>query len=120
LMLEKLAASHERGKLTFFGDHVTLADRKAFAEFLKPLKRTRWFVYSKRPFAGPKAVLAYLSRYTHRVAISNARLIAADANNVTFKVKDYRVQGPVRIPAKSAGYSGRSRPPNLIEVGRLF
>ena len=96
LTLEKLTASHKCGKLTFFGEHATLADPKAFAQFLKPLNRTRWFVYSKRPFAGPKAVLAYLSRYTHRVAISNARLIAADANGVTFKVKDYRLEAPSR------------------------
>jgi hypothetical protein len=98
LMLKMLAASHNYkcGKLTSFGEHAALADPKAFAKFLKPLKRTRWFVYSKRPFAGPKAVLAYLSRYTHRVAISNARLIAADANRVTFRVKDYRVKGPAR------------------------
>jgi hypothetical protein len=60
------------------------------------VKRTRWFVYSKRPFAGPKAVLAYLARYTHRVAISNRRLITTDAENVTFKVKDYRVEGTGR------------------------
>ena len=96
LMLEKLAAAHKAGKLTFFGEHAHLADIKAFAAFLAPLKRTRWFVYSKRPFAGPQAVLAYLSRYTHRVAISNSRLIAADANGVTFKVKDYRIEGPGR------------------------
>jgi Putative transposase/Transposase zinc-binding domain len=96
LMLEKLAAAHKASKLTFFGAHAHLADAKAFAAFLAPLKRMRWFVYSKRPFAGPKAVLAYLSRYTHRVAISNSRLIAADAQSVTFKVKDYRVQGPGR------------------------
>jgi putative transposase/transposase-like zinc-binding protein len=96
LMLEKLAAAHTAGKLTFFGAHAHLADAKAFAAFLAPLKRTRWFVYAKRPFAGPKAVLAYLSRYTHRVAISNSRLIKADAGTVTFKVKDYRVQGPGR------------------------
>ena len=68
------------------------ADATAFAAYLAPLKRTRWFVYAKRPFAGPKAVLAYLSRYTHRVAISNRRLIAADAKAVTFKVKDYRIE----------------------------
>lgn len=67
-----------------------------FADYLAPLKKTRWFVYAKRPFAGPKAVLAYLSRYTHRVAISNRRLIAADGKTVTFKVKDYRVDGPGR------------------------
>ena len=96
LMLEKLAAAHNAGKLTFFGAHAHLADAKAFAAFLAPLKRKRWFVYAKRPFAGPKAVLAYLSRYTHRVAISNSRLIAADATSVTFKVKDYRVEGPDR------------------------
>ena len=93
LMLEKLVAAHEAGKLEFFGEHAQLAGDKAFAAFLAPLRRTRWFVYAKRPFAGPKAVLAYLSRYTHRVAISNRRLIAADATSVTFKVKDYRVEG---------------------------
>ena len=96
LMLEKLVAAHKAGKLTFFGEHAHLAGDKAFAAFLAPLKRTRWFVYCKRPFAGPKAVLAYLSRYTHRVAISNRRLIAADADSVTFKVKDYRIEGPGR------------------------
>ena len=96
LMLQKLAAAHKAGKLVFFGAHAHLAEEKIFAAFLAPLKRTRWFVYSKRPFAGPKAVLAYLSRYTHRVAISNRRLIAADAGSVTFKVKDYRVEGPGR------------------------
>jgi hypothetical protein len=103
LMLERLAAAHEAGKLTFFGAHAHLADAKAFAAFLAPLKRTRWFIYSKRPFAGPKAVLAYLSRYTHRVAISNSRLIAADATSVTFKVKDYRVQGPGRYTTMTLG-----------------
>jgi hypothetical protein len=68
LMLEKLLAAHVADKLKFFGDFGPLADRQAFALFLAPLKKTRWFVYSKRPFAGPKAVLAYLSRYTHRIA----------------------------------------------------
>jgi len=96
LMLEKLIAAFEAGRLAFFGDHAHLADPGAFKAFLKPLKTTRWFVYSKRPFAGPKAVLAYLSRYTHRVAISNRRLIAADAKTVTFKVKNYRIEGPGR------------------------
>jgi hypothetical protein len=103
LMLEKLAAAHEAGKLTFFGEHAHLADAKAFAVFLAPLKRVRWFVYSKRPFAGPKAVLAYLSRYTHRVAISNSRLIKADATSVTFKVKDYRIEGPGRYTTMTLG-----------------
>jgi Putative transposase len=96
LMLEKLAAAHKSGKLTFFGEHAHLADEKVFAAFLAPLKRARWFVYSKRPFAGPKAVLAYLARYTHRVAIANSRLIAADTTSVAFKVKDYRIEGPGR------------------------
>jgi Zn finger protein HypA/HybF involved in hydrogenase expression len=96
LMLEKLAVAHQTGQLQFFGAHAHLADAKAFAAFLAPLKSKRWFVYAKRPFAGPKAVLAYLSRYTHRVAISNRRLIALDDQRVTFKVKDYRIEGPSR------------------------
>ena len=96
LMLEKLVAAHTAGKLVFFGEHAHLVSDKAFATFLAPLRRTRWFVYSKRPFAGPGAVLAYLARYTHRVAISSRRLIAANANSVTFKVKDYRIDGPGR------------------------
>jgi hypothetical protein len=96
LMIEKLVAAHTAGQLTFHGAHAALVNTKAFAAYLAPLRRTRWFVYAKRPFAGPKAVLAYLSRYTHRVAISNRRLIAADARAVTFKVKDYRIDGPGR------------------------
>jgi Putative transposase len=99
LMLDKLVAAHKAGKLTFFGAHAPLAEPQAFADFLAPLKRTKWFIHSKRPFAGPRAVLAYLSRYTHRVAISNRRLIAADANSVTFRVKDYRTEGPGRYTA---------------------
>jgi hypothetical protein len=90
LMLDKLAAAHAAGKLQFFGEHAHLAAADAFAAFLAPLKTTRWFVYAKRPFAGPQAVLAYLARYTHRVAIANSRLIAADENGVSFKWKDYR------------------------------
>jgi putative transposase len=93
LMLEKLVAAHGAGRLQFFGVHAHLADAKAFAAFLAPLKNKRWFVYAKRPFAGPKAVLAYLSRYTHRVAIANRRLIALNERRVTFKVKDYRIDG---------------------------
>jgi Putative transposase/Transposase zinc-binding domain len=96
LMLEKLATAHAAGRLAFFGAHAHLADTQAFAAFVAPLSKTRWFVYAKRPFAGPKAVLAYLSRYTHRVAISNSRLIKADATSVTFKVKNYRVEGRAR------------------------
>ena len=96
LMIEKLVAAHAAGQLTFHGAHPALVDAKAFAAYLAPLKKRRWYVYTKRPLAGPKAVLAYLSRYTHRVAISNRRLIAADAKTVTFKVKDYRINGPGR------------------------
>jgi hypothetical protein len=91
-----LAAAHKLGRLQFFGDHADLAEAQAFAAFMEPLKKTNWFVYAKRPFAGPKAVLAYLSRYTHRVAISNRRLVSADNRGVTFKVKDYRIEGPGR------------------------
>jgi hypothetical protein len=93
LMIEKLMAAHAVGQLTFHGAHAALVNTKAFAAYLAPLKRTAWYVYAKRPLAGPEAVLAYLSRYTHRVAISNRRLIAADAKTVTFKVKDYRING---------------------------
>ena len=93
LFLEKLMAAHQAGALNFFGTHATLAARKAFAAFLAPLRKTEWVVYSKRPFGGPAAVLAYLSRYTHRVAISNRRLISFDHAGVTFKWKDYRAKG---------------------------
>jgi hypothetical protein len=99
LMLEKLAAAHKAGKLRFFGEHAYLAGADAFTAFLVPLRKTKWFVYSKPPFSSPKSVLAYLSRYTHRVAISNRRLIAADKTGVTFKYKDYRIEGPGRYKA---------------------
>ncbi len=93
LFLEGLAALHEAGRLTFFGDLASLADKRAFDAALAPLRRCEWVVFAKRPFAGPQAVLAYLSRYTHRVAISNSRLIALDDKGVTFKWKDYRTKG---------------------------
>jgi hypothetical protein len=96
LMLAKLLAAHKAGQLKFFGQHAHLADRKAFAAYLAPLRRRKWYVYSKPPFGGPEAVLAYLSRYTHRVAISNRRLIAFDHNGVTFRYKDYRADGRAR------------------------
>ena len=79
LFLEMLVAAHEAGRLTFFGDHARLADAEAFSAFLAPLRKSEWVVYAKKPFGGPEAVLAYLSRYTHRVAISNRRLVAAGA-----------------------------------------
>ena len=81
----------------FFGDLAPLADQRAFDAALAPLRRSEWVVYAKRPFAGPKAVLAYLARYTHRVAISNSRLIALDEKGVTFKWKDYRIEGRDRL-----------------------
>jgi hypothetical protein len=93
LFLTMLATAHEAGRLKFFGDHGHLAGAEAFADYLAPLRKAEWVVYSKRPFGGPEAVLAYLSRYTHRVAISNSRLIAADEKGVTFKWKDYRIEG---------------------------
>jgi hypothetical protein len=96
LILEGLAKLHNTGKLQFFGDHADLIDRDAFDAFLKPLRKIDWVVYAKEPFAGPKAVLAYLSRYTHRVAISNSRLIRIDERGVTFRVKDYRLKGAGR------------------------
>ncbi|HZD44747.1 MAG TPA: IS91 family transposase [Acidobacteriaceae bacterium] len=93
LFLEKLLAAHDAGRLQFFGHHAPLATRQAFASYLAPARKPEWVVYSKRPFGGPEAVLAYLSRYTHRVAISNSRLIALDDEGVTFKWKDYRAEG---------------------------
>ncbi len=96
LMLEKLAAAHASGKLVFFGAHAHLMAASAFAKFLAPLRKKKWFVYAKEPFAGPKQVLAYLSRYTHRVAISNSRLLKTDGRTVTFRVKNYRVNGAAR------------------------
>jgi hypothetical protein len=93
LFLEKLVGAHQAGRLSFFGDHAHLAEAQSFAAHLAPLRRTEWVVYAKRPFGGPEAVLAYLSRYTHRVAIANSRLIAADQRGVTFKWKDYRIEG---------------------------
>ena len=95
-MLSMLKAAHDAGRLQFFGDHAHLSDKAGFKAGLEPLYQTKWHVHAKRPFAGPEAVLAYLARYTHRVAIGNSRLVAADENGVTFKVKDYRVEGPER------------------------
>jgi hypothetical protein len=92
LFLEKLTAAHHTGCLHFFGDQTSLADPEAFKGHLAPLRRAEWVVYAKRPFGGPEAVLAYLSRYTHRIAIANSRLIAFDDSAVTFKWKDYRAK----------------------------
>jgi len=97
LVIEMLAAAHASGKLVFFGQHAGLVDKDAFAAFLAPLKKCEWVVYAKQPFAGPEAVLVYLSLYTHRIAISNRRLVAADAGMVTFNYKDYRADGAARF-----------------------
>ena len=94
--LEKLVVAHEAGQLRFFGAQRHLADRQAFATHLAPWRKLEWVVYAKRPFAGPEAVLAYLSRYTHRIAIANSRLVDCDDNTVTFKWKDYRAKGRER------------------------
>jgi hypothetical protein len=96
LLLDKLTAAHAAGKLQFFGKHAQLSNAKAFAAYLAPLRNSKWVVYCKRPFGGPEEVLRYLARYTHRVAISNRRLLAYDDNGVTFKWKDYRIEGPDR------------------------
>ena len=90
LFLERLNQVYQAGELKFFGEHRLLTDAKAFDNWIKPLRKIEWAVYAKRPFAGPEAVLAYLSRYTHRVAIANSRLLKFDDQGVTFKWKDYR------------------------------
>lgn len=102
--LEELLRLHQAGKLQFFGEHAALADARAFGDWLAPLRKREWVVYAKRPFAGPQAVLAYLSRYTHRVAISNSRLLALDERGVTFRWKDYRVKD-----GNKAGAGGKTR-----------
>jgi hypothetical protein len=96
LFLTRLLELHAAGKLAFFGRAKALGDRRAFVRHVAPLRNKRWQVYAKAPFAGPEAVLAYLARYTHRVAISNRRLIAFDAAGVTFRYKNYRRTGPER------------------------
>ncbi len=96
LFPEKLATAHDAGRLRFFGAHARLAEPGAFAAYLAPLRKIKWVVYAKRSFGGPEAVLACLSRYTHRVAIANSRLIVLDDRGVTFKWRDYRAKGPDR------------------------
>ena len=95
-MLGLLTDAHAEGRLQFFGNLAPLADKRTFKRFLAPLRRIKWVVYCKDPFGGPEQVLRYLSRYTHRVAISNRRLIAADDGGVSFRWKDYRIDGPER------------------------
>ncbi len=93
LFLEKLSEAYINGQLHFFGQQTLLDDAQQFEHWIKPLRKIEWVVYAKRPFAGPEAVLAYLSRYTHRVAIANSRLLSFDAQGVTFKWNDYRRKG---------------------------
>ena len=94
--LEQLQQAHRGDRLQFFAEYAALRDARAFAQWLAPLREVEWVVYAKRPFAGPAAVLAYLSRYTHRVAISNQRLMTLDERGVTFRWKDYRAKGKTR------------------------
>jgi hypothetical protein len=96
LVLERLAIAHQAGQLQFFGNHARLSNARSFAAYLAPLWSSDWVVYAKRPFGGPTEVLRYFARYTHRVAISNRRLISLDHRGVTFKWKDYRLEGPER------------------------
>ncbi|WP_420010663.1 IS91 family transposase [Tateyamaria sp.] len=97
LFIEGLMALHRSGDLAFYSDLKRLAETAAFANWLAPFRKTEWVVYAKPPFGGPEAVLAYLSRYTHRVAISNSRLVNADANTVAFRWKDYRIKRDDRM-----------------------
>ena len=97
LFIEGLIRLHKAGKLRFFGDLAKLIDPAIFAAHLSPLRKTDWVVYAKPPFGGPEAVLAYLSRYTHRIAISNHRLVSADADTVAFRWKDYRIKQGERM-----------------------
>jgi hypothetical protein len=101
--LQELARVHRAGQLQFFGEYAALADATAFADWLAPMRKCEWVVYAKRPFAGPAAVLAYLSRYTHRVAISNRRLVALNERGVTFHWKDYRAKGRTRNKTMTLG-----------------
>ncbi len=103
LFLQGLRAAHHAGKLSFFSGLVGLKDRDAFDRYLAPLRRSEWVVYAKRPFAGPSQVLAYLARYTHRVAISNSRLVSLADGQVRFRWKDYRQAAKTMVMTLAAG-----------------
>jgi len=96
LFLEKLTQAYQSGKLQFFAEQLAIKEEKHFMDWIKSLRQIEWVVYAKRPFAGPAAVLAYLSRYTHRIAIANSRLLSMDEKGITFKWKDYRLKGAKR------------------------
>src|SRR3954463_4169835 len=103
LFLQALEASHAAGQLQFFSTLAGLQAPEAFAAYLDPLRRSEWVVYAKRPFAGPTQVLAYLARYTHRVAIANSRLISLSGDHVRFRWKDYRQGGQTKVMTLDAG-----------------
>jgi hypothetical protein len=102
LFLEQLQFAFDSDRLQFFNSLENLRDRRAFVRYLEPLKKAKWVVYAKRPFAGPEQVLDYVGRYTHRVAISNSRLLAIEAGQVGFGYKDYRNQGQQKAMTLSA------------------
>jgi len=95
-MLAMLMDAHDSGQMTFFNTHAGLAEKRTFKRFIAALRRIHWVVHCKAPFAGPEQVLRYLSRYTHRAAISNRRLVAADNTSIAFRCKGYRIHGPGR------------------------
>ena len=103
LFLERLIALHTAGELSFFGELTALTTANAFRSYLAPLHKVEWVVYAKRPFAGPAQVLAYLARYTHRVAIGNSRLISASTDEVRFRWRDYRQPDKPKVMALTAG-----------------
>ena len=106
--LKALRLAHEKGELRFFGEQKLLADPGWFDEQLRPLKKIDWVVYAKPPFSGPKTVLTYLSRYTHRVALSNSRLLSFDERGVRFRYKDYRAQHRERWKTMTLPEIGRA------------
>jgi Putative transposase len=103
LFLERLTAAYQAGRLQFFAEQVALTEPARFTAYLAALRKLEWVVYAKRPFGGPEAVLAYLSRYTHRIAIANSRLVAFDGERVTFKWKDYRAKADNRYKLMTLG-----------------
>ncbi len=103
LFLDELQAAYAAGRLGFFGELSALARRAAFADRLRALRRQEWVVYAKPPFGGPAQVLAYLGRYTHRVAIANSRLVAAAGGQVAFRWRDYRHHGKAKVMVLAAG-----------------
>ena len=96
LFLEKLTQAYQLNKLQFFAQQQAIKEEKHFMDWITSLSQIEWVVYAKRPFAGPAAVLAYLSRYTHRIAIANSRLLSMDEHGITFRWKDYRLKGAKR------------------------